>query len=324
MKVLITGAAGFIGYHTARQLAAAGECEVLGLDNLNDYYSVALKDARLAQLAKFPSFRFIAADFADAARFREIYLNFAPDYVIHLGAQAGVRYSMENPSAYVHSNLIGFSSVLEAARVRPPRHLVYASSSSVYGGGAVTPFHEEQPTDRPLSFYAATKKSNEVMAYSYAHLFGLPLTGLRFFTVYGPWGRPDMAPILFSKAIAEGKPIKLFNHGLNRRDFTYVDDIVAGVLAAMRNPPQATAELPPARVYNLGHNHPVEVVDFVRELERLLGRKAQIELVGPQPGDMVETCADLTRVNAAIGYAPRTPLSEGLGKFVEWFKGYYA
>ncbi|MFA6961446.1 MAG: NAD-dependent epimerase/dehydratase family protein [Opitutaceae bacterium] len=323
MKVLVTGAAGFIGYHTARRLAATGGCEVLGLDNLNDYYPVDLKRARLQELAAFPAFRFVEADFADAARFREIYLQFQPDYVIHLGAQAGVRYSMENPAAYTHSNLIGFASVLEAARVRPPRHLVYASSSSVYGGGAVTPFAENQPTDHPLSFYAATKKSNEVTAYSYAHLFGLPLTGLRFFTVYGPWGRPDMAPILFSKAISEGKPIKLFNHGNNRRDFTYIDDIVDGVLAAMRTPPAADASTPPARVFNLGHNHPVEVVDFVRKLESLLGRTAKIELVGPQPGDMVETCADLTRVQAALGYSPRTPLSEGLRSFVEWFKMYY-
>jgi UDP-glucuronate 4-epimerase len=323
MKVLVTGAAGFIGYHTARQLAASGDCEVLGLDNLNDYYPVALKRARLAQLAGLPAFRFVEADFADAARFRELYLSFAPDYVVHLGAQAGVRYSMENPAAYTHSNLVGFSSVLDAARERPPRHVVYASSSSVYGGGAVTPFHEDQRTDSPLSFYAATKKSNEATAYSYAHLFGLPLTGLRFFTVYGPWGRPDMAPILFSKAITEGKPIKLFNHGKNRRDFTYVDDIVAGVLAAMRTPPTASADTPPCRVFNLGHNHPVNVVDFVRELESLLGRKAQIELIGPQPGDMVETCADLTRVQAALGYAPRTPLAEGLKPFVDWFKDYY-
>jgi UDP-glucuronate 4-epimerase len=322
MKVLVTGAAGFIGHHVARRLAETQRCDVLGIDNLNDYYSVELKRARLAELGKWENFRFVQADFGDAAAFAGIYAGFRPDYVIHLGAQAGVRYSQENPAAYVHSNLTGFLNVLEACRRAPPKHLVFASSSSVYGAGATVPFREDDATDRPISFYGATKKSNELMAHSYAHLHGLTITGLRFFTVYGPWSRPDMAPILFARAICDGTPIKLFNHGRNRRDFTYVDDVVDGVVKVLLYPP-AELPVPPFRLFNIGHHRPVEVVLFVRMMEELLGRKAQVELLPPQPGDMIETCAAIDRLHAAIGFAPKVMLDEGLREFVSWFRGYY-
>jgi UDP-glucuronate 4-epimerase len=322
MKVLVTGAAGFIGHHVARRLAETQRCDVLGIDNLNDYYSVELKRARLAELEQWENFRFVQADFGDAAAFAGIYAGFRPDYVIHLGAQAGVRYSLENPAAYVHSNLTGFLNVLEACRRAPPKHLVFASSSSVYGAGATVPFRENDATDRPISFYGATKKSNELMAHSYAHLHGLTITGLRFFTVYGPWSRPDMAPILFARAICDGTPIKLFNHGRNRRDFTYVDDVVDGVVKVLLYPP-AELPVPPFRLFNIGHHRPVEVVLFVRMMEELLGRKAQVELLPPQPGDMIETCAAIDRLHAAIGFAPKVTLDEGLREFVSWFHSYY-
>lgn len=322
MKILVTGAAGFIGYHVARRLAETKRCEVLGIDNLNDYYSVDLKRARLAQLSALEDFRFVQADFADAAAFEGLYRHFRPDYVIHLGAQAGVRYSMENPAAYVHSNLTGFLNVLESCRRLPPKHLVFASSSSVYGAGAKVPFREDAVTDQPISFYGATKKSNELMAHSYAHLHGLMITGLRFFTVYGPWSRPDMAPTIFSRAICEGTPIRLFNEGRNRRDFTYVDDIVDGVVKVLLYPP-AQPPVPPFRIFNIGHNRPVEVVLFVRMLEQLLGRTAQLELLPPQPGDMLETGASIERLQAAVGFAPKVSLEDGLRHFVDWFKSYY-
>ncbi len=322
MKVLVTGAAGFIGHHVCARLAGTQHCDVLGVDNLSDYYPVELKRARLALLDPLETFRFVQADFADAKAFNGLYDHFKPDYVVHLGAQAGVRYSLENPAAYVHSNLLGFTTVLEACRRRAPKHLVYASSSSVYGAGSQPPFAEDANTDRPLSFYGATKKSNEVMAHSYAHLHGLNVTGLRFFSVYGPWGRPDMAPTLFAQAICADRPVTLFNDGKNLRDFTYVDDIVDGVLKVLLYPP-AERPTPPCRIFNLGHNRPVETILFVRMLEQLLGRTARIELTGPQPGDMVETCADLTRIHAAVGYTPRVPLEEGLRRFVEWFLSYY-
>ncbi len=328
MKVLVTGAAGFIGHHVSRRLAETKRCEVLGVDNLNDYYPVELKRARLEALTALDKFRFVQADFADAPAFAGIYAQFKPDYVVHLGAQAGVRYSMENPSAYVHSNLAGFTSVLEACRTRPPKHIVFASSSSVYGAGAQVPFREDASTDRPVSFYGATKKANEVMAHSYAHLHGLAITGLRFFTAYGPWGRPDMAPTIFARAICEGRPLKLFNEGKNLRDFTYIDDIVDGLLKVLLYPPArdlATtgAAASPCRIFNLGHNRAVETLLFVRMLEQLLGRDAQLELAPPQPGDMFETCADLTRIRAAVGYEPRVSLEEGLARFVTWFRDYY-
>jgi UDP-glucuronate 4-epimerase len=344
MKVLVTGAAGFIGYHVARRLAGTKRCEVLGVDNLGDYYDVALKRARIADLEALENFRFVQADFADAEKFAGLVAHYRPDYVVHLGAQPGVRYSMENPAAYTHSNLAGFASVLEACRRTPPKHLVFASSSSVYGAGAKPPFREDDNTDQPVSFYGATKKANELMAHSYALNHGLNVTGLRFFTVYGPWGRPDMAPTIFARAICEGTPLKLFNHGKNLRDFTYVDDIVDGVVKVLLYPPLAqtlpfvptaatraagltaaadAAATNPMRLFNLGHHRPVETLLFVKMLEQLLGRPAQTELLPPQPGDMFETCADLTRVQAAIGFAPKVSLDEGLRRFVEWFRGYY-
>eukprot|EP01035_Chromulina_nebulosa_P039187 gene39187-52972_t len=318
MKVLVTGAAGFIGYHVARRLAESKRCEVLGVDVIGDYYDPALKRARLEQLAASTTtkeFRFVQADFADEEKFAGLVAHFKPHYVVHLGAQPGVRYSMENPGAYRHSNLDGFTTVLEACRRTPPKHLVFASSSSVYGAGAKAPYREDDNTDQPVSFYGATKKANEVMAHSYAHVHGLNVTGLRFFTVYGPWGRPDMAPTIFSRAICEGKPLKLFNHGKNLRDFTFVDDIVDGVVKVLLYPP-AERPTPPVRIFNLGHHRPVETLLFVRMLEELLGKKAEIELLPPQPGDMFETCADLTRVQAAIGFTPKVPLEEGLQRFV--------
>ncbi len=329
MKVIVTGAAGFIGYHVSRRLAATQRCTVLGVDNLSDYYSVNLKRKRLAQLEPLPDFRFVEADFAEDGAFAGIHDHFKPDYVIHLGAQAGVRYSTENPAAYLHSNIDGFLQVLEACRARPPKHLVFASSSSVYGTGASVPFSEDQAADRPVSLYGATKRSNELMAHSYAHLYGLRITGLRFFTVYGPWGRPDMTPVLFARAISEGTPLQLFNEGRNRRDFTHIDDVVDGVLKVLLTPsstrtdPNPGTRAAPYAVYNIGHHRPVEMLLFVRMLEEILGRKAVVELLPPQPGDMVETCASLERVNAAFGYAPKVTLEEGLRGFVEWFRTHY-
>jgi UDP-glucuronate 4-epimerase len=359
MKVLVTGAAGFIGYHVARRLAESKRCEVLGVDLVSDYYDVALKRARLAELEKcaervepkeagakaFETFRFLQADFADAEKFPGLVAHFKPDYVVHLGAQPGVRYSMEHPAAYTRNNLEGFATVLEACRRTRPKHLVFASSSSVYGAGAKSPFREDDNTDRPVSYYGATKKANELMAHSYAHNYGLNLTGLRFFTVYGPWGRPDMAPTLFTRAICEGRTLQLFNQGRNLRDFTYIDDIVDGVVKVLLypapghpSPPAATAAtraaglIPtvapsptptPLRIFNLGHHRPVETLLFVRMLEELLGKKAAVELLPPQPGDMFETCADLSRIQAEIGFAPKVPLEEGLRRFVAWVREYY-
>ena len=322
MKVLVTGAAGFIGYHTARRLAESKRCEVLGVDILSDYYDVALKRARLEQLAPFEEFRFLQADFADAEKFAGLVAHFKPDYVVHLGAQPGVRFSMEQPAAYTRNNLDGFASVLEACRRTPPKHVVFASSSSVYGAGAKPPFREDDNTDQPISYYGATKMANEVMAHSYAHNYGLNLTGLRFFTVYGPWGRPDMAPTIFARAITAGQPLRLFNRGQNLRDFTYIDDIVDGIVKVLLYPP-AQPPRPPLRVLNLGHHRPVETLLFVRMLEELLERKAEIELLPPQPGDMFETCADLTRVQAAIQFTPKVTLEEGLRRFAAWFREYY-
>ena len=322
MKVLVTGAAGFIGYQVAKRLAETKRCEVLGVDILSDYYDVALKRARLEQLTGLDTFRFLQADFADAEKFAGLVAHFKPEYVVHLGAQPGVRFSMEQPGAYTRNNLEGFASVLEACRRTPPKHLVFASSSSVYGANAAAPFRESDNTDQPISYYGATKKANELMAHSYAHNHGLNLTGLRFFTVYGPWGRPDMAPTLFSRAICEGTPLKLFNAGKNLRDFTYIDDIVDGVVKVLLYPP-AERSVPPVRIFNLGHHRPVETLLFVRMLEELLGRKAIVESLPPQPGDMFETCADLTRIQAAIGFTPKVPLEEGLKRFVTWFRGYY-
>lgn len=322
MRVFVTGAAGFIGYHLCRRLAQAQQAEVLGIDSLNDYYPVELKRARLAQLEGGRGFRFMQANFADADALNRIYDEFRPDYVVHLGAQAGVRYSLQNPAAYAQSNLVGFTNVLEAVRRHPPKHTVFASSSSVYGINAQVPFHEDDITHQPLSFYAATKQANEVMAYSYARLYGLHFTGLRFFTVYGPWGRPDMAPVMFARAICSGETVKLYNRGLYRRDFTYVDDVIEGLWRVLTLPPAAEQELP-FRIFNIGHNRPVEMRLFVQLLERLLGRTAKVELLPPLPTEMQETCADLTRIHAAVGYAPQVSLEDGLRRFIDWFRSYY-
>ena len=350
MKILVTGAAGFVGSHVCqRLLAQPGRAEVLGIDNLNDYYPVALKQARLARLEGREGFRFVRADFADAPALHALVAGFKPDYLVHLGAQAGVRYSLTHPEVYVQSNLVGFANILEAAHRHPPKHLVFASSSSVYGAGVPTPFREEAVSE-PLSFYAATKRANEHMAYSYAHTHGLRLTGLRFFTVYGPWGRPDMTPILFARAILAGETIKLWNHGLYRRDFTYIDDIVEGILKLTLSPPPMNSGIthtgntvpsasapgagsaspstpaaprPPYDVFNIGHHRPVEMLQFVQMLETLLGKKAVIELHPPQPTEMPETCADLTRIRAAVGYAPKTSLEDGLRQLVDWVRDYY-
>ncbi len=322
MKVLVTGAAGFIGYHTARRLAETKRCEVLGIDVMSEYYDVALKRARVEQLKGLEDFRFLQADFADAEKFTGLMAHFKPDYVVHLGAQPGVRFSMEHPAAYTRNNLDGFANMLEACRRTPPKHLVFASSSSVYGAGAKSPFREDDDTNQPVSYYGATKKANELMAHSYAHNHSVNVTGLRFFTAYGPWGRPDMAPTIFARAICEGQPLKLFNAGKNLRDFTYIEDIVDGVVKVLLYPP-AEAPNPPVRIFNLGHNRPVETLLFVRMLEELLGKKAAVELLPPQPGDMLETCADLTRIKAAIQFSPKVPLEEGLKRFVVWFRSYY-
>lgn len=321
-RVLVTGAAGFIGFHVVKRLVSTGRVEVLGVDNLNDYYSVELKRARLAELEQFPDFRFVRADFADVAAFSGITGAFKPEYILHLGAQANVRYSAQNPGAYTESNLRGFFSVLEACRAHRPKHFVFASSSSVYGATAKIPFSEEDDTSHPLSFYGATKKANEVMAHSYAHLHKLPITGLRFFNVYGPWGRPDTAPTLFAQAMRAGKPIDLFNRGQYRRDFTYIDDVVEGVVKVLLYPP-VEWPTPPFRVFNIGHHRPIEVLLFVQMLETLLGCKAQLNLLPPQPTDVPETYANIDRLKAAVGFEPKVPLEEGLRRFVEWFNQYY-
>ena len=322
MKVLVTGAAGFIGYHVCARLAATPSCDVLGVDNLNDYYDVGLKRARLAQLTDRDNFRFVQSDFAEPGKLIGLWGHYKPDYVVHLGAQANVRYSVTHPEAYVQSNLVGFHQVLEAARSHPPKHTVFASSSSVYGATAKVPFAEGDDTSHPLSFYGATKKANEAMAHSYAHLHGLALTGLRFFNVYGPWGRPDTAPTLFAKAIFAGEPINLFGEGKARRDFTYIDDIVDGVLKVLLYPP-VEKPVPPYRIFNIGHNRPVELLLFVQMLEQLIGLPATLNLMPSQLADVPETCASLERVQAAIGYAPRVALEDGLRRFVDWYQDYY-
>jgi UDP-glucuronate 4-epimerase len=305
--------------HCALKLLARGDT-VAGLDNLNDFYAVSLKEARLAALRSHPGFRFERVDIADAAALRSLFEREQPEAVLHLAAQAGVRYSLENPAAYVQSNLVGFANVLEACRRHPPRHLVYASSSSVYGSNAKLPWSEADPVDHPVSLYAATKKSNELMAHSYSHLFGLPATGLRFFTVYGPWGRPDMSPMLFASAIMEGRPIQVFNHGDMQRDFTYIDDIVEGTIRVLDHPACGT---PPCEVFNIGNHAPIGLLDYVAAMERALGREAKLELKPMQPGDVKATYADTARLAAAVGFSPSTPLDEGLARFADWFKRYY-
>lgn len=332
MKILVTGAAGFIGMFVAHALLERGD-EVVGIDNLNDYYSVRLKQDRLKTLQARPGFRFAQIDIADQGALHELFAAESFDRVVHLAAQAGVRYSLQNPHAYAQSNLVGFVNVLEGCRHHSVDHLVYASSSSVYGGNTKMPFSESDAVDHPVSLYAATKKANELMAHTYSHLYALPTTGLRFFTVYGPWGRPDMAPFLFTEAILAGRPIKVFNHGKMRRDFTYVDDIVRGVLATLDRIPEASPRFDaqndpsrshaPYRVFNIGHSEPVELLHFIETLEDALGVTAQKEFLPMQPGDVPATYADTHELEAWTGVHPEVPIAVGVARFVEWYRGYY-
>lgn len=331
MKVLVTGAAGFIGNELAIKLAEQNH-DVIGIDNLNDYYDVQLKRDRLARLNSFSNFTFIQMGVEDRAAMSALAEEHKFDQILHMAAQAGVRYSIENPNAYIDSNLVGFGNILELARQQNVQHLVYASSSSVYGENEKQPFSEHDPVDHPVSLYAATKKSNEVMAHSYSHLYGIPTTGLRFFTVYGPWGRPDMAPFLFSRAILEGKPIKVFNHGNMLRDFTYIDDIVNGVLASANCPPEKSAKPEsdspassdaPYQVLNIGNSTPVKLMDFIQAIEKASGKKAEKIFMEMQPGDVPITYADTTLLNELTGYQPNTDIQDGVNKVVEWYKNYY-
>jgi UDP-glucuronate 4-epimerase len=322
MTVLVTGAAGFIGYHVTEALLARGE-QVIGVDNINDYYDVRLKEARLARLQGRNGFTFHKIDISDYPAMRDM-MDGATDVkrIVHLAAQAGVRYSLENPFAYVQANLVGHMTMLELARQQPDfEHLVYASSSSVYGGNTKLPFSVDDPTDTPISLYAATKKSDELMSHCYSHLYRIPQTGLRFFTVYGPWGRPDMAMYIFCKAIAAGKPIPVFNHGDMHRDFTYIDDIVSGVLAALDNPPVANGAAP-CRVYNIGNHRSEPLMRMIGLIEEAMGRKAEIEFLPMQPGDVKDTFADIEAISRDTGYRPTTPIDVGVPKFVAWFKAY--
>ncbi|KAF7597940.1 MAG: protein CapI [Candidatus Dactylopiibacterium carminicum] len=334
MKILLTGAAGFIGMHTALALLKRGD-EVVGIDNLNDYYDPQLKQDRLAQLTPFPGFRFVKLDIADREGVAGLFAEEKFDRVVHLAAQAGVRYSLENPHAYVDSNLVGFVNILEGCRHNAVQHLVYASSSSVYGGNEKTPFSEQDAVDHPVSLYAATKKANELMAHTYSHLYGIPTTGLRFFTVYGPWGRPDMAPWLFTSAILEGRTIKVFNHGKMLRDFTYIDDIVEGVVRTLDRPaepdashdgkaPNPATSKAPYRVFNIGNQDPVPLMDFIAAIEAATGREAHKEFLPMQPGDVPVTSADVSALTAWTDFTPGTPLGEGVEKFVAWFQSRYS
>ena len=317
MRVLVTGVAGFIGMHCAERLAQRGD-EVVGLDNLNSYYSVELKEARLARLSGLV--RVERLDLADAGMLEKLVKESRPERVLHLAAQAGVRYSLENPAAYIQSNVVGFANLLEACRKHPPQHLVYASSSSVYGANRKLPWSESDDVDSPISLYAATKRSNELMAHVYSHLFGIPTTGLRYFTVYGPWGRPDMSPVLFAQAIMQGKPIRMFNHGNMQRDFTYIDDVAEGTLKVLEHVPSGN---PPWALFNIGNHQPVALPDYIAALEAALGRKALIEPAPMQPGDVPATYADTERLARATGFSPSTPLQTGLAEFAAWFKRYY-
>jgi len=339
MRILLTGAAGFIGYHTCERLLARGDT-VVGIDNLNDYYDVRLKQARLERLAQRdadPSvpgrFAFRKADLADGHRIREVF-DEGFERVIHLAAQAGVRYSIENPQTYIDSNVTGFLNVLEGCRHADVGHLVYASTSSVYGANTHMPFSEHEPADHPLAIYGATKRANELMAHSYAHLFGLPCTGLRFFTVYGPWGRPDMALFLFTRKILAGAPIQVFNHGHHQRDFTFVGDIAEGIIRACDKPaaanPNWDSDAPdpatsnvPWRIFNIGNNRPVQLLDYIRVLEECLGRKAEMEMLPLQPGDVPDTWASADDLADAVGYQPTTPVETGVRRFVDWYRDYY-
>jgi len=333
MRILVTGTAGFIGAALAERLLARGD-EVLGIDNHNDYYDPALKEARLARFAEHPGYIHVRADLADAPAVNAAFASFKPQRVANLAAQAGVRYSLKNPQAYVQSNLVGFGNILEACRHGDVEHLVYASSSSVYGANRKLPFAVEDAVDHPVSLYAATKKANELMAHSYSHLYGLPTTGLRFFTVYGPWGRPDMSPMLFADRISRGEAIDVFNHGNHSRDFTYVDDIVEGVVRTLDHPaapdPAYDAQSPnpgssnaPYRVYNIGNDRPVQLLRFIELLEQHLGRTVAKNLLPMQPGDVPDTWADVSALRRDVGYAPSTPIEEGVARFVAWYRDYF-
>ncbi|MEQ1577060.1 MAG: NAD-dependent epimerase [Hyphomicrobium sp.] len=332
-STLVTGAAGFIGFHTARTLLERGQA-VTGIDNVNDYYDPRLKEARLEILKKYPGFDFRRIDIADRMAMTDVFKSSKPEFVIHLAAQAGVRYSLENPHAYVEANLVGFVNILEGCRHNGVRHLTYASSSSVYGANTAMPFSIHHNVDHPVSLYAATKKSNELMAHCYSHLYAMPTTGLRFFTVYGPWGRPDMALFLFTKAILEGRPIDVFNHGKMRRDFTYIDDIVEGVIRtsnaiASPNPawdsgdPDPGTGKAPYRLYNIGNNQPIELMSVIAMLESELGQQAEKNFMPIQPGDVPATYADVDDLVRDVGFQPGTPMQEGIRRFVAWYRDYY-
>ena len=331
--ILVTGAAGFIGFHVAKRLLDRGE-RVLGIDNLNPYYDPKLKEARLAQLQKSRAFTFVHADVADTDTVQDLFGEYQPQRVVHLAAQAGVRYSVENPYAYIESNILGFQNILEGCRHNKAEHLVYASTSSVYGAHTQQPFSEHQAVDHPVSLYAATKIANEMMAHSYAHLYRLPATGLRFFTVYGPWGRPDMALFKFTRGILAGEPIPVYNRGQMIRDFTYVDDVVEGVVRILDvipapNPdwksdrPDPATSNAPYRIYNIGNNRPVELLSYIAVLEKCLGKKAQLNLLPMQPGDVPSTMADVSDLEGATGFRPQTTVEDGIAKFVTWYREYY-
>ena len=333
MRALVTGAAGFIGFHVAKRMLERGDA-VVGLDNLNAYYDVSLKEARLAKLRTVKEFEFVHADIADRAAMEKLFARGPFDAVMHLAAQAGVRYSLTNPHAYMSSNIVGFLNILEGCRHNPVKHLVYASSSSVYGANTTQPFSEHHNVDHPVSLYAATKKANEAMAHAYAHLFGMHVTGLRFFTVYGPWGRPDMALFKFTRGILAGDPIPVFNEGKMVRDFTYIDDIVEGVVRVVDKPaeadpswrgdqPDAATSSAPWRIYNIGNNHRVELMTYIRALENALGKKAKLDLLPMQAGDVHATEADTTALEKLTGFKPATSVEEGVRKFVEWYRDYY-
>jgi UDP-glucuronate 4-epimerase len=334
MKVLVTGTAGFIGSHVAQRLLERGD-EVVGLDNLNDYYDVTLKKARLARFENQPGYTHIQADLADRAAMEQAFAVHRPQRVVHLAAQAGVRYAAENPHVYISSNVTGFLHVLEGCRHHGVEHLVFASTSSVYGANTAMPFSEHKSAEHPLTLYAASKKANEQMAHSYAHLYGIPSTGLRFFTVYGPWGRPDMALFLFTRAILAGEPIRVFNHGRHKRSFTYVDDIVEGVIRTLdkvppiderwdsNQPDPATSGVAPYRLFNIGNERPVELLQYIEVLESCLGRKAIMEMLPLQPGDVPDTEADVTDLIQTVGYRPQVSVENGVANFVRWYREYY-
>jgi UDP-glucuronate 4-epimerase len=326
-RILVTGAAGFVGFHLVSRLLAGG-AGVQGLDSLNAYYDVRLKRARLAEIGEHPRFAFTELDVTDYAGLGALFAAFRPDCVVHLAAQAGVRYSLVNPRAYANANLDGFLSVLEACRAHPVRHLVYASSSSVYGANVKVPYHEDDPVLAPVSLYAATKRANELMAQSYAHLHGIPCSGVRFFTVYGPWGRPDMAYFSFTEAILEGRPIDVFNHGEMQRDFTYIDDVIEALVRLIDLPPAGEADAAgagraPHALYNIGNHTPIALKRFIATIEAALGREAQKRYLPMQPGDVLATFADVERLARVAGFTPRTPIEEGIARFVAWYRGYY-